>query len=403
MADGAPLKIDENARDRGQGPRTGRRRDLAPVHRRTIQPMPFQPLRAPPKSGLSFTGMQNPYRSQPDRAFWSRAVARVASDHVDPVSEPGFRITPTDRVVTAGSCFAQHISRAIQARGFNYLVTEDGPADRQYGVYPARFGNLYTARQFRQLFQRAFGLFQPHDVAWRRGDAFVDPFRPQIEAEGFASLDALSADRERHLAAVRTMFEDADVLVFTLGLTEGWVSTVDGAVFPLAPGVSGDPQDAGLYRPHHFTVAEIVADLNALIADARLLQPALRVLLTVSPVALAATISDNHVLTATTYSKSVLRVTAEMVAQAHDGVDYFPSYEIITGAHNGWRFLADDLRSVRPEGVAQVMAIFARHYLRDDGPAAPARTPPAATLSADRAAEQAALADVICEEAALDP
>ncbi|MBX3477079.1 MAG: GSCFA domain-containing protein [Brevundimonas sp.] len=348
--------------------------------------------------------MPNPYQSQPDRAFWSRSVARPAPEDVDPVAAAGFRIGPHERVVTAGSCFAQHISRAIQARGFNYLVTEPGPQDRQYGVYPARFGNLYTARQFRQLFQRAFGLFQPHDTAWRRGEAWVDPFRPQVEPDGFPTAEALIADRDRHLAAVRDMFDQADVLVFTLGLTEGWVSTVDGAVFPLAPGVSGGPDDDGPYRPHNFTVAEIVDDLNALIADARLLRPDLKVLLTVSPVPLVATITDRHVLTATTYSKSVLRVAAEMVAAAHEGVGYFPSYEIITGPHNGWRYLEPDLRSVRPEGVAQVMSIFARHYLDPDALAAPAPLRPAVAPrpSADRAAEQAALADVICDEETLD-
>ena len=346
--------------------------------------------------------MPNPYQSQPDRAFWSRAVARPAPEDVDPVSAVGFRITPHDRVATAGSCFAQHISRAIQARGFNYLVTEQGPEDRQYGVYPARFGNLYTARQFRQLFQRAFGLYVPRDEVWRRGEAFIDPFRPQIEADGFASLEALIADRDAHLAAVRRMFETADVLVFTLGLTEGWIAVADGATVPLAPGVAGEAPAADLYRPHNFTVDEIVEDLTLLIRDARVLRPDLKVLLTVSPVPLVATIGDRHVLTATSYSKAVLRVAAETVATSLDRVDYFPSYEIVTGPHNGHRFLAEDLRSVRPEGVAQVMSIFARHYLSDGEAEAPAVRAAPAPGRADRIADLDAIAGVICDEEAID-
>ncbi len=41
-----------------------------------------------------------------------------------------------------------------------------------------------------------------------------------------------------HLAAVRRMFEESHLFIFTVGLTEIWESTVDGAVFPVAPGWS---------------------------------------------------------------------------------------------------------------------------------------------------------------------
>ena len=344
----------------------------------------------------------NPYRSQPDHAFWSRAVARPAAEEVDPVVGPRFVLGRQDRIVTAGSCFAQHMSRALQAQGYRYLVTEPGAEDRNFGVYPARFGNIYTARQLLQLFQRAFGLFAPTEDAWRLDERFVDPFRPQVEPGGFDSLEAMLADRERHLAAVRAMFEQADVLVFTLGLTEGWVSREDGAVFPLAPGVAGDAARPDLIQPHHFTVQEIVDDLNAVLTLARILTPGLRVLLTVSPVALVATISDRHVLAATTYSKSVLRVAAETVVQQNEGVDYFPSYEIITGPQSRGRYFAEDLRNVLPEGVAQVMKVFGRHYLGETAEASSSRTPAPRTPTAAASDEYAALQGVICDEEAID-
>lgn len=342
----------------------------------------------------------NPYRSQPDQAFWSRSVARPAAEDVDPVVSPRFVLGRQDRIVTAGSCFAQHISRALWAQGYRYLVTEPGAEDRNFGVYPARFGNIYTARQLLQLFQRAFGLFAPTEDAWRLGERFVDPFRPQVEPGGFDSREAMLADRERHLAAARAMFEQADVLVFTLGLTEGWVSRADGAVFPLASGVAGDAARPDLIQPHHFTVQEIVDDLNAVLKLARILTPGLRVLLTVSPVALVATISDRHVLAATTYSKSVLRVAAETVVQQNEGIDYFPSYEIITGPQSRGRYFAEDLRSVLPEGVAQVMKVFGRHYLGQTADAPPPRAPQTPTTAASD--EYAALQSVICDEEAID-
>lgn len=341
--------------------------------------------------------MDNPYSQAPDHSFWSRAVGRRPGEDVQPVVNPGFAISRSDRIATAGSCFAQHISRTLQGEGCNYLVTEPGDGARQYGVYPARFGNIYTPRQLLQLFQRAYGLFAPREGEWIQGAAWVDPFRPQVEPGGFGSPEALRADREAHLAAVRAMFETADVFIFTLGLTEAWISTEDGAVFPSAPGVAGAPAVAGHIRPHNFTVAEVVDDLQTFIDLARTLNPDLRILLTVSPVPLVATFTDQHVLTATTWSKAVLRVAAGMAVETRPLVDYFPSYEIVTGPHNGHRFWAEDLRTVTPDGVAVVMAEFKRAYLgRETG----ADRAPDRPVPPDRRGEHEALADVICDEEA---
>ena len=188
----------------------------------------------------------NPYASLDDRQFWRRSVSNVERRNVDPVAEPRFQIARDAKVATSGSCFAQHISRQLSQIGFNFFVTEDGAdlpeqerRNRQFGVYSARFGNIYTTAQLYQLFQEAFGARIPVERAWQRADgAFVDPYRQQVEPEGFPTVEDLLAARAVHLAAVRRMFVECDVLIFTLGLTEGWRSKVDGSVFPLAPGVA---------------------------------------------------------------------------------------------------------------------------------------------------------------------
>lgn len=316
---------------------------------------------------------------------------------------PPFTIDRTDRVATAGSCFAQHIARTLSAGGFGYLVTEPGPVEEGYGIYPARFGNIYTVRQLRQTFQRAYGLFSPRDDAWEVGDRWVDPFRPGVQTGGFADRDALLADRESHMAAVRAMFEQVDVFIFTLGLTEAWVSLRDGAVVPLAPGVVGAETAAGDYAFHNFTVQETIDDLVAFIDEARILAPQIRIILTVSPVPLIATFEDRHVLQATTYSKSVLRVAAETAQMTRQGVVYFPSYEMVTGAHNKGRFFEDDLRNVRSVGVSHVMSVFARHFLEaDDTIPRHQQVIATAETARDHLAEHRALADLVCDEEAIE-
>lgn len=294
----------------------------------------------------------------------------------DPVVSPSFRIDPEDAVVTAGSCFAQHVARFLAANGFNFFVTEklNAAFDPKvgsvfnYGLFPARYGNLYTARQLKQLLERAYGLFQPVCDTWSGPTGgIVDPFRPQIQPGGFLSVEELALDREVHFAAVRRAFEEMDVFVFTLGLTEAWQDIRDGAVYPLAPGVAGGEYDKTIHEFHNFTVEETVADMTAAIEFIRQRNPDVRVILTVSPVPLNATAIDRHVFTSTTYSKAVLRVAAEQVCQTVASCDYFPSFEIITSPFVRGQYYADDCREIRSAGVNHVMSKFLKHYTEVDG------------------------------------
>jgi hypothetical protein len=312
--------------------------------------------------------VSNPYASKPDYAFWRRGVSGRGAKDVDPVVHAPFTLRSQDAIATAGSCFAQHISHALREFGLRYLVTESGPRsagaiDENYGVFPARFGNIYTVRQLRQLFERAYGVFEPVDSEWiGHTGHYIDPFRPRVQG-GFFTWEALRADREAHLQAVQEMFESCDVFIFTLGLTEAWVSRVDGAVFPLAPGVVSRHAGESDYRFHNFTVGEMEADMRVFIDAFRRLNPGVRIILTVSPVALAATFEDRHIVVSNAYSKAALRVVAESITASTPGVVYFPSYEIITGSFTRSVFFSDDLRDVTPEGVAHVMSIFRKHFL----------------------------------------
>jgi hypothetical protein len=189
-----------------------------------------------------------------------------------------------------------------------------------------------------------------------------DPFRPRIQPGGFADLNELRESRRQHFVAVKKMFEEMSVFVFTLGLTEVWRSKIDGAVFPLAPGVAGGAMDEVRYEFVNLGVEEVRKDLQVFVDMLSTVNPKARILLTVSPVSLMATYEDRHVLCSTSLSKSVLRAAADVVARQNSRVDYFPSYEIITGTYTRGGFFEDDFRSVKPEGVAQVMRIFMKNY-----------------------------------------
>jgi len=359
---------------------------------------------AAPASGRG-NPASHPYATLPATSFWKESVTQVAPCEMDPVLEPPFLISRTDRVATAGSCFAQHISRHLRRSGFRYFVAESTTARAGSDVgtavhdFSARYGNLYTARQLLQLFDRAFGYFRPLDRVWQRHDGgFCDPFRPRIEPQGFGTEEELLRDLTRHLNAVKRMFRKLDVLVFTLGLTECWLSRLDGAAYPVAPGVVGGEFDPELHVFANFSVREVVADLEAFVAKLKLVNPEARIILTVSPVPLVATAEDRHVLASTVYSKSVLRVAAEEVSRAHDHVCYFPSYEIITGPHAAGGYFEADRRSVTEAGVEHVMRVFMRRMTAHDAedPGADSEAPATAAML-----EMEALAETSCDEEAL--
>jgi GSCFA family len=315
--------------------------------------------------------MTHPYRGLPSHQFWNTGVAQSSPGGLDPMTNPKFLIGPTDKVATMGSCFAQHISRHLMRRGLSYFVTEQGDpsmppeelAARNFGVFSARYGNVYTVRQAVQLFDRAFGEFSPKEGAWKSGDGFVDPFRPQIEPHPLKDEDDVDRSRLEHLEAVRRLFTEADILVFTLGLTETFMSQDDGSVFPVAPGVSGGIFDPDRYTFVNFTVSEVINDLRTFVHKVRDVNPTIRFVLTVSPVPLIATYEPRHVLVSTTISKAILRVAAHEISSSHDFVEYFPSYEIISGSALGSQYFDDDLRQVRQVGVDHVMRVFEKHML----------------------------------------
>ena len=309
--------------------------------------------------------MTHPYHDQPDRAFWHRAIGTRTPEAITDWYRPKFSLQDK-AVATAGSCFAQHIGRRLRDGGFDYLDLEPAPmalplaeqAEWGYGLYSARYGNVYTSRQLLQLLDRATGAFTPREDHWEKDGGIVDPFRPTIEPEPFGSVAEMRALRADHLEAVAEMIRRADVLVFTLGLTESWLSHEDGACFPLCPGTAGGRYDATRHRLHNLSSADVRADIEGFLARAKALNPRLEVLLTVSPVSLMATATEQQVAVATVYSKSVLRAVAGELEAAHDAVDYFPSYEIVTGPAARGQFYKEGMREVSAEGVSHVMGHF---------------------------------------------
>lgn len=345
--------------------------------------------------------MKNPYESLPASAFWRMAVAEPRPLEISGIWTPKHPLVQDDAVVTAGSCFAQHIGRALAARGYHWHDSEPGPSlfpekvrhKYGYGLFSFRTGNIYTVQLLKQWIDWAFDRSEPPQEVWEKEGRFFDPFRPGIEPEGFPSVDELLRARRITLRSMRRALRRCERFVFTLGLTEGWVNRETGAAYPMCPGTL-----AGMFDPrvHEFVNGgfnEIASALERVMNTLVEQNERIRFLLTVSPVPLTATASGQHVLAATSYSKSTLRSVAGHLAATRDDTDYFPAYELITGQPFRGMFYEANLRSVTSAGVEFVMDTFFRCLIDTFGEAKPRPALPHGAEGDD---------DVVCEEAMLD-
>lgn len=345
---------------------------------------------------------KNPYSDLPKSAFWKTGVAQENPYAIEGIYKRKFKIPPKAKIATAGSCFAQHISRHLKKNGYNVLDVEPPPLGlpdelhQKFGfsMYSARYGNIYTVRQLLQLAQEVAGEWTPQNYIWEKNGKFYDALRPAVEPEGLDSPEEVVEHRQYHLSRVKELFESLDLFIFTLGLTEMWVDKKSGTVYPTAPGTLVGDFDEKVYEFQNPNFRLINIDMQEFFQVLKRIRGGknFKIIFTVSPVPLTATASENHVLTSTTYSKSTLRATAGLWAEK-SFVDYFPSYEIVTNPRMHSSAYTDNLRSVRDETVEVVMKhFFAEHSIikKNEHQQAPSQS------------SKKTLEDIQCEEAMLE-
>jgi hypothetical protein len=327
----------------------------------------------------------NPYSNTKPYQRWSSAVADRYFTDVDWTLEKRFEITKTDKIISLGSCFAQHIARSLLNEGYNYLFADECLQQSTGRTFSARYGNVYSIRQARQLLERAFSLaeYPLSSESWRsHAGRIIDPFRPNEFPDGFDTEHEMLQERERHLTNVRNVFSRADIVIFTLGLTETWLDTKSGAALPVAPGVYGGPWPSANHQFVNFSFRECDDDLRSFLAILQRINPSIRVILTVSPVSLVATMENQSVAISTCHSKSVLRAVAGEVSKEQPAVYYYPSYDMATCTVAAAYSFEHDARTVTPNAVSHIMTSFIRRFVKTREIQRPTKDRPAASNTA---------------------
>lgn len=252
-------------------------------------------------------------------------------------------ITKDTPVVAFGSCFAGNIRKYLHKRDYNVLTQKDNKA------YVTRMGDgMVHTHAIRQQFEWAWLNKTPSQDLWHG-----------YEAEEFGYSEEAHADTKK-------LFDEAEVFIITLGLSEIWYDEPTGEVFWRAiPKGRYDPER------HKFRVATHAETLDNIKAIYQLIcthRPEAAILFTVSPIPLAATFRPVSAISANAVSKATIRSAVDEffreAAESDRRLFYFPSYDIVVDAfHHQW---TADRRHVYGHVLDFNMKIF-EHYFCSPG------------------------------------
>lgn len=291
------------------------------------------------------------------RSYAGRNDSRYEDHYIYPSIEPGFTMRPGETVFTIGSCFARNVEEALSENGMNIPTLAFSAPQEEAPGRANRALNQYNPATMLQAVEAAGQPADTNGMYEVGAGKWVDT----LLATGSrpVSYKRAIARRTEINTLYQTGLDAAGVVVITLGLVEAWYDTHAKIYLNEAPPHKVIKKSGDRFEFHQLGVQEcqdLVTKLLERIVDGG----RRRVVLTVSPVPLQVTFAGGDALLRNSYSKSVLRVVAELATQAFESVDYFPSYEIITTP--GLRSFGEDNVHVRPKVVSDVVNRMVKVY-----------------------------------------
>lgn len=283
---------------------------------------------------------------------------------------PKFQFSEDMSFFPIGSCFVTHIANSLTERGYEVLTnrlrigTEHFP-DPQYHYENDIALIKFTPHSMLNEIQVNVGArdLPDHGLINLQNGTY---WNPQLHKILPGPLDVCRDIQERVRQTVSSILE-ADVVFITLGLTETWFDTKLDIALNENPLVIRELRRAASDERFAFRnigYPETIVCLETLLGLVREKSiKDVKFVLTVSPIPLARTFTERDIITANMFSKSVLRVAAQTLADKYDWVDYFPSYEIVINTHRelAWRH---NQRHIQDGMVDCIMQTFIGKYLK---------------------------------------
>lgn len=299
------------------------------------------------------------------------AQQRFKQDFFYVNSTPKFALKRSDKFFAIGSCFARNIERELSAQNIACL-TEGTNIPAEFYVSdrdPRAAMNKFNIPSMLDEVERTFNPAHSEEGRYLEvgENEYFDPATSGVK---LLPLDQHALVRE----AIRTTtlrMAEADCVIITLGLVEAWFDRVSGLYFNTSPHSRALQREARRVRAEggenrfvHMrpNFAFLRDKMHQLIHAISTHAPQAKIVVSVSPVPLQATVTADDVVMSSTLSKSLLRVVAEDARSSFDHVDYFPSYEMVMNSARAATWEEDEIH-VKMSLVAQVTRSFVENWL----------------------------------------
>jgi PAS domain-containing protein len=296
---------------------------------------------------------------------WTKAVGS-AKERIDqlvcvPGSAQSFANDPSDSIFAIGSCFARNVEERLELAGANVLSRN--VQVRNLGVGSARYAGIFNKYNPAAILQElrwaaseeefplagflptSDGLFYDAHLRRTSGDSDKETLRKRRE------------DIKRYFSQAF----DADLVIITLGLTEAWYDHETGHYVNEIPppAIIRESDRFGFEVMNYESCLRTLRKVHSLLLSRG--RPGLRMIVTVSPVPLIRTFTNQDVIVANMTSKSTLRSAALAFCEETELVDYFPSFEAAMYSEPSivWE---GDRRHVTDFMVGEIIRAFMERY-----------------------------------------
>jgi hypothetical protein len=249
--------------------------------------------------------------------------------------------TLSDRILTVGSCFSDAIGQRLAESKIKTMVNP--------------FGTTYNPHSIHKLIRYAtFNEAVAGNTDLIQGDIYVNyDFHSQLSA---LSADELRRQLTDAIGSTHHFIKDSQWLMITYGTA--WVYERNDTKEIVA---NCHKQPASFFSKYLLTQKKILESFATMYNDLKKLNPAIRIILTVSPVRhLKDTLELNSV------SKSVLRIACHTLQETYNDVSYFPAYEILLDDLRDYRFYKGDMIHPTTEAENYIWEKFVDGYFSAD-------------------------------------
>lgn len=285
----------------------------------------------------------------------------VGGKYLLPLQRPRFKLEKGKKIFTIGSCFAREIENKLKNHGFYIPVLGFNCPAEEFVHPPSHLLNEYNAGTILQRIESAYGMFDYDDRIGveSAGENFIDLFLHIHQKP--VTLRRLKS-RRKEIDEIYSELVSSDYIVITLGLTESWFDKKFGCYLNKAPAKSFVQREQDRFVFRRLDIQTIVSRIASAIQIINAHQTS-KIIITVSPVPMEATFSNESAIVANSLSKSTLRICAAILKDMFSNVEYFPSYEIATSS--GLAGYAQDNIHVTEQTIDVIMNYLIDNYVLD--------------------------------------